>query len=231
MSEIVFEWGGQFIDGTLVIVAVFFVSLVLTVVFGLIGASAKLSSRPWQVKLANAYTVVFRGTPEFLLLLLVYFGAATTVTSVVQIFNPDVKFIDVSPFWTGSLVISLIVGASATETFRGAFLGVDKGQIEAAKSIGLRQWQIFCLVRFPQMWRLALPSLGNHMTSLVKDTSLISLIGLQEIMYTADMASSVTSMPFEIYLFVSLIYLAFTTSIGLVMAGLEKRANSHIVRS
>lgn len=231
MSEIVFEWGGQFVDGTLVIVAVFFVSLVLTVLFGLLGATAKLSTRPWQVKLANAYTVVFRGTPEFLLLLLMYFGAATTVTWVVQIFDPGVKFVDVSPFWTGSLVISLIVGASATETFRGAFLGVDKGQIEAAKSLGLRQWQIFCMVRFPQMWRLALPSLGNHMTSLVKDTSLISLIGLQEIMYTAEMASSVTSMPFEIYLFVSLIYLAFTTLIGLIMAGLETRANSHMVRS
>lgn len=231
MLAILTEWSGQFLDGTLVILGVLAVSLVLTVIFGLIGASAKLSGKSWQIKLANAYTVIFRGTPEFLLLLLVYFGAATSLTAIAQKIDPQVRFIDVSPFWTGAFVISLIVGASATETFRGAFLGVDKGQIEAASALGLGRWQIFFLVRLPQMWRLALPSFGNHMTSLVKDTALVSLIGLQEIMYTAGMASSVTSQPFEIYAIVSLIYLALTTAIGLTMGVLEKRANSHLVRT
>ncbi len=231
MSEIISDWGVQFIQGTLVIVAVFLVSIVLTVIFGLIGASAKLSGSPWRVKLANAYTVLFRGTPEFLILLLIYFGSASTLTWIARFFDPEIKFVDVSPFWTGSFVISLIVGAAATETFRGAFLGVGAWQMEAAKALGLSRWQAFALVRFPQMWRLALPSLGNHLTSLVKDTSLISLIGLQEIMFTAEMATSVTSMPFEIYLLVSLVYLAFTTLVGVTIGRLEKRANRHLARA
>ncbi|CAM5765723.1 nopaline transport system permease protein NocQ [Labrys miyagiensis] len=230
MLEIITDWGWQFVQGTFVIVAVFLVSLVLTVIFGLVGAAAKLSGRPWRVRLANAYTVLFRGTPEFLILLLVYFGSASSLTWIAQAFDPGIKFVDISPFWTGSFVISLIVGAAATETFRGAFLGVGIGQMEAAYVLGLSRWQAFALVRFPQMWRLALPSLGNHLTSLVKDTSLISLIGLQEIMFTAEMASSVTSRPFEIYLLVSLIYLAFTTLVGVTMGWLEKRANSHLAR-
>lgn len=224
-------WGGQFLHGTLIIVGVFFVSLLLAALFGLIGASAKLSTSRTANKLAAAYTIFFRGTPEFLLLLLIYFGSAATLTSLVQIVSPTTQFVDISPFWSGSFAISLIVGASATETFRGAFLGVDRGQIEAAHVLGLGWWQTLFLIRLPQMWRLALPSIGNHMSSLVKDTSLISLIGLQEIMFTAEMASTVTSKPLEVYLFVSLIYLAFTTLVALVVSGLEKHANRHLVGS
>ena len=86
----------------------------------------------------------------------------------------------------------------------------------------------FFYVRVPQMWRLALPSFGNHMLSLMKDTALISVIGLEEIVFTAEMATSVTVKPFVMYLTVAVIYLCITTAITGGVAGLEKYANRHL---
>jgi polar amino acid transport system permease protein len=221
-------WWDDFFFGLLVVLKVFAVSLLLAVVFGLFGASAKLSGSRVLRGLAQAYTVVFRGTPELLVLLLFYFGMALTLTSIVQIFDPSVKFVDLPPFWAGSFAIGLIVGAYMTETFRGAFLGVDRGQVEAARALGLKRGQIFWQVRVPQMWRLALPNFGNHMLSIMKDTALISVIGLEEIFRVAEMANAVIQQPFTLYMTVAAIYLAMTTVITLIVSRLEVRANRHM---
>ena len=221
-------WWDDFFFGFLVVLQVFAVSLVLAVVFGLMGASAKLSGSRVLRGLAQAYTVVFRGTPELLVLLLFYFGMALTLTAIVQVFDPSVRFIDIPPFWAGSVAIGLIVGAYMTETFRGAFLGVDPGQIEAARALGLKRGQIFRQVRVPQMWRLALPNFGNHMLSIMKDTALISVIGLEEIFRVAEMANAVIQQPFTLYMTVAVIYLGMTTVITLAVSRLEIRANRHL---
>ena len=221
-------WWDDFFFGLLVVLKVFAVSLLLAVVFGLLGASAKLSGSRVLRGLAQAYTVVFRGTPELLVLLLFYFGMALTLTAIVQVFDPSVKFVDLPPFWAGSFAIGLIVGAYMTETFRGAFLGVDRGQVEAARALGLKRGQIFWQVRVPQMWRLALPNFGNHMLSIMKDTALISVIGLEEIFRVAEMANAVIQQPFTLYMTVAAIYLAMTTVITLIVSRLEFRANRHM---
>lgn len=221
-------WWDDFFFGFLVVLKVFAVSLVLSVLFGLIGASAKLSKSRVLRGVAQAYTVVFRGTPELLVLLLFYFGMALTLTALVQVFDPSVRFIDIPPFWAGSFAIGLIVGAYMTETFRGAFLGVDPGQVEAARALGLKRGQIFREVRLPQMWRLALPNFGNHMLSIMKDTALISVIGLEEIFRVAEMANAVIQQPFTLYMTVAVIYLAMTTVITFAVSRLEMRANRHL---
>lgn len=227
MSDIV-GWLDDYYRGALVVLTVFGVSLVMAVVFGLLGSAAKLSRSRIAKTIAGAYTVVFRGTPEMLVLLIVYFGSAVTLTSLVQAVDPEIKFVDIPPFWAGALAIALVVGAYMTETFRGAFLGVDHGQIEAARALGLSKLQTFFYVRVPQMWRLALPNFGNHMLSLMKDTALISVIGLEEILFVAEMATTVTVKPFTMYFIVALIYLAITTVITLCVAGLERYANRHL---
>ena len=221
-------WWDDFFFGLLAVLKVFSVSLAIAVVCGLLGASAKLSGS-WLLRgAAQTYTVVFRGAPELLVLLLFYFGMAITLTSVVQLFDPAVKFIDLPPFWAGSIAIGLIVGAYMTETFRGAFLGVDRGQIEAARALSLKRHQIFRYVRLPQMWRLALPNFGNHMLSIMKDTALVSIIGLEEILFVAKMANSLIHRPFLLYMTVALIYLAMTTVITYGVGWLELRANRHL---
>jgi His/Glu/Gln/Arg/opine family amino acid ABC transporter permease subunit len=224
-------WGDDYFWGAMVILRIFAVSLVLSVIFGLIGSAMKLSGNRAAETLANAYTVVFRGTPELLVLLIVYFGAAVTLTTIAQSFDPSIKFIEVPPFWAGAFAIALIVGAYMTETFRGAFLGVDPGLVEAARALGLSKFQTFVYVRVPQMWRLALPNFGNHMLSLMKDTALISVIGVEEIVFVAEMATTVTLKPFTMYIVVALIYLCITTVITLTVMALEKYANKHLATS
>lgn len=222
--DLALEWTEAFAASALVVLEIFLVSLVLTVLIGLAGAAAKLSNSRLLRWLAAVYTTVFRGTPEILILLIVYFGSALSLTALGRWLDPEVQFLDIPPFWAGSLALGLIVGAYATETFRGAFLGVNPGQVEAGRALGLGTWQIFFWIRLPQMWRLALPTFGNHMLSLMKDTALISVIGLEEIMYTAKIATSVTSEPFVMYAMVGVVYLGFTNIISLVVALLERRA-------
>ncbi|MFZ5676520.1 MAG: ABC transporter permease [Pseudomonadota bacterium] len=221
-------WGDDYLLGTLVVLKVFVVALITAVIFGLIGAMARLSPNRIVNGLAKVYVVTFRGAPEIIILLIFYFGIAVSLTALVQYFDPATKFVDIPPFWSGSVAIGLIVGAYMTETFRGAFMGVDHGQVESAHALGLSKFQTFFHVRVPQMWRLALPNFGNHMLSIMKDTALISIIGLEEITFVAQMATSVTRKPFTMYMAVALIYLAITTLITFGVAALEKYANRHL---
>ena len=220
--DVLTGWWDDFFWGSVVVLQVFLASLVLMVLFGLIGAAAKLSNNRVAQKVAGAYTVIFRGTPEILVILLLYFGSAITLTAIAQVFDPEVKFLDVPPFWAGTIAIALIVGSYATETFRGAFLGVKPGSIEAARALGMSNLQTFIYVRIPEMWRLALPAFGNHMLSLVKDTALISIIGLNETLFVAKQAIGSTGKPFTMYIVVGLIYLGFSTLITLTVMGLER---------
>jgi polar amino acid transport system permease protein len=226
--EAVTGWWDDFFWGSLIVVGVFAVALVLTVLFGLIGAAAKLSRNRFAKSIASGYTIVFRGTPEILVLLLFYFGSAIALTAIAQVFDPEVKFVDIPPFWAGSFAIALIVGSYATETFRGAFLGVDPGQVEASRALGLSNLQTFIYVRIPAMWRLALPPFGNHMLSLIKDTALISIIGLEETLFVAEQAIGTTGKPFTMFIVVGAIYLGFSTIITLSVMVLEKYANRHL---
>lgn len=228
MTDVV-GWLDEYAWGAFVILRVFVVAALLTVVFGLIGAGARLAGG-LPARLAGAYITFFRGTPELLVLLLFYFGSAVTLTAIARAIDPSTRFVDIPPFWAGALALSLIAGAYASESFRGAFLGVERGQIDAAQSLGLNAWQVFLLVRFPQAWRIALPAFGNHMISLVKDTALVSVIGLNEIMFTAKMATSVTDKPFTMFAVVAVIYLAFTTVLTKGFRRLEARASRHLAR-
>lgn len=227
MSDLI-GWGDDYFWGAMVVLRIFAVALAMSVVLGLIGSAMKLSKSRVANAAASAYTVIFRGTPELLVLLIIYFGSAVTLTTIAQSIDPSVKFVDIPPFWAGAFAIALIVGSYMTETFRGAFLGVDPGHVEAARALGLSNLQTFIYVRIPQMWRLALPNFGNHMLSLMKDTALISVIGLEEIVFVAEMATSVTTKPFTMFAVVAAIYLCITTVITLVVIALEKYANRHL---
>ncbi len=228
MADLV-GWWDDFFWGSVVVVEVFFAALIMMVLFGLIGAAAKLSNSKIAQKIAAGYTVVFRGTPEILVLLLIYFGSAITLTAIAQLFNPNIAFIDVPPFWAGSFAIALVVGSYATETFRGAFLGVNPGTIEAARALGISNFKTFVYIQIPEMWRLALPAFGNHMLSLIKDTALISIIGLNETLFAAEQATGTTGKPFTMYIVVGLIYLTFSTIITLTVMLMERQANKHLM--
>ena len=217
-------YGHQLASGTLVTVEIFLASLALGLIIGLIAALAKLS-RWWCLrKAADLYSDLIRGLPELLTIFLIYFGVPILITRLLSGFGIDF-YLEVSPFVGGVVALCLYFGAYAAEIFRGAILSVPKGQIEGAQAFALSSPQIYRRIILPQAWRIALPGLGNMTLALMKNTALVSVIGLDELMRKTSMATAVTHQPFTFYFTASLIYLALTVITSVAMHFLENRAS------
>lgn len=205
-------------------------SLFIAIILGLFGAWAKLSRSRLAHILVEIYTTVFRGVPELVLILLVYYGFPTVVQDILEMLGYDV-ILDFNPFISGVFTLGIIYGAFTTEVFRGAFMAVPPGQIEVAKALGMNRVLIARRILLPQMMRFALPGIGNVWMVLIKATALISVIQLTELMRNAEVASRATRMPFSCYFFASLLYLAITAASMLVQKKLEKLANRGVRRA
>ena len=217
-------------EGVRLTIAVGLAAMVAAVVLGLIGAWGKLGGVRPAIIIAHAYTTIVRGVPELLLILLVYYGVLTLAQDVLGGFGYDV-ILDLNPFVAGTLTIGFIYGAFATEVFRGAYLAVPKDQVEAAFAVGMNRILIFRRILLPQMWRFALPGLGNVWMVLIKATALISVIQLEELMRSADVAARATRMPFTFFFAASLIYLAITVVSMIVQQRAERWANRGVRRA
>ena len=217
-------YGHQLASGTLVTVEIFLASLALGLVIGLIVALAKLSRRPLVRRTADLYSDLVRGLPELLTILLVYFGIPILLTRLLLWFGIDF-YLEVSPFVGGVVALGLYFGAYAAEIFRGAILSVPQGQIEAAQAFALSSAQTYRRIILPQAWRIALPGLGNMTLALMKNTALVSVIGLDELMRKTSMATAITHQPFTFYFTASLIYLSLTIFTSIAMHFLERRTS------
>jgi His/Glu/Gln/Arg/opine family amino acid ABC transporter permease subunit len=198
-----------------------FLSLVVACAFGLVGAVAKLSGSRLARGLAGAYTTSIRALPDLVLMLLIFYGGQIAVNAIVE--RNGWEYIDVNPFVAGTLTIGFIYGAYLTETFRGAILAIPRGQIEAAQAYGMRLPQILRRITVPQMVRHAIPGFANNWLVMVKATALVSIIGLDDMVHRAGLASAATREPFTFYAAVALIYLAITTLSILTLGWLERR--------
>lgn len=198
------------IEGAKLTIWVGLCAMVIAILLGLLGAWGKLAKPRTARIAADTYTTIIRGVPELVLILLVYYGVPTLIQDLVESFSNQSLIIDINPFIAGVLTIGFIYGAFATEVFRGAYLAVPKGQIEAARAVGMGPALAFRRIILPQMWRFALPGLGNVWMVLIKATALISVIQLPELMRNADIAARSTHLPFTCYFAASLIYLAIT---------------------
>ncbi len=223
-------YGWMLWEGVRLTIAVGLAAMVAAVLLGLIGAWGKLGGARTVRIIAHAYTTVVRGVPELLLILLIYYGVPTLAQDALAGLGYDV-IIDLNPFVAGTLTIGFIYGAFATEVFRGAYLAVPKGQVEAAHAVGMNRILIFRRILLPQMWRFALPGLGNVWMVLIKATALISVIQLDELMRSADVAARATRMPFTFFFAASLIYLAITVVSMIVQQRAERWANRGVRRA
>lgn len=222
-------FGDQLLAGSWITVQLALCSVALGLVFGLAGAAAKLSNFAPARALATGYTSLIRGIPELLTVLIIYFGATTVLMSIGGLFGYD-EYIEISPFLAGVIALSLTFGAYATEVLRGAMLAIPSGQREAGLVLGMSPLRIFFRITLPQVWRLALPGLGNLFLVLLKDTALVSVIGLEDIMRKANVAVGFTKEPFLFYMTAALIYLAMTIFTMVVIHVLENRANYAYMR-
>ena len=202
-------WGDELFYATLMTIAVAITAMLIGFFFALIFTPLKLSKNKFLNLIANTYTTIIRGVPELLVIYLFFFGGSAAVMFVASIFGYG-EYIEINAFITGAFSIGIISGAYSTEVFRGAIQSIDKGQFEAANVLGLGKFGKFFKIILPQTLRLALPNLSNVWQITLKDTSLISVTGLVEIMRQSYVAAGSTRDPLFFYSFAAVLYLLLT---------------------
>ena len=202
-------WGDELFFATLMTIAVAVTAIFIGFFLAAIFATFKLSKSKILNFVGNFYTTVFRGVPELLVIYLLFFGGSGAVMYVAKIFGYD-GYIEVNAFLTGAISIGVISGAYSTEVFRGAIQSIHKGQFEASEVLGFKKKIYYYKVIIPQMLRLALPNISNVWQITLKDTSLISVTGLVEIMRQSYVAAGSTRDPLFFYSFAAVLYLILT---------------------
>lgn len=220
-------YGPQILAGTITTIELCLLSLAVSFVLGLLGASAKLSQSRAARLAANIYTTLIRGVPDLVLMLLIFYSLQIWVNDFTDWLNSlndnwDIEW-QLDPFTSGVITIGFIYGAYFTETFRGAFLAVPKGQLEAARAYGMRPFLVFRRILFPQMMRHALPGLGNNWQVILKASALASLIGLADIVKACASAGEATFRTFYFIGLAGLVYLGLTVLSNGVLLFLERK--------
>ncbi|KDM92556.1 ABC transporter permease [Photobacterium galatheae] len=238
-----YEW--SLVEGAWITLQVALLSLLLAMTLGMLGALAKLSRYRTARLTATVYTTVIRGIPDLVLMMLIFFGGQVLLNNSLYGINewlnnyftssdpnhewtaylPD--YVEVSPFIAGILTIGFIFGAYMAETFRGAIMAVDKGELEAAKAYGMSSAMSFRRVLLPQMIRHALPGFGNNWLVLLKTTALVSIIGLDDMVRKGSLAAGTTQMPFTFYMAIAVLFLVFTSLSTSALKWAERRFSIH----
>jgi len=222
-------WGDDLILAAAITLQLALCSMACGFLGGLGIAGAKLSSSVFLRFPAQLYTLIIRGVPEFLILLIVFFGSDKLINSAAVSLGFEGGY-EVPKFAAAVAALSLIFAAYASEVFRGAYLAVPKGQIEAGYAIGMRPAQVFLRIRFPQLWRFAIPGLGNLWMVILKDTSLAAVIALDELLRVAKIAGEAERNPLMFFVAAGALYLIMTVLSDIGRARLEARARRGIAR-
>jgi His/Glu/Gln/Arg/opine family amino acid ABC transporter permease subunit len=199
--------------GALLTLSLTLLSSVFGLALGLIAGLGRRSRLAPVRLLAGIYIETFRGTPLLVQLFFLFFAL------------PQITGVSLSAFYTAVLGLSLFAGAYAAEIIRGSLNAVDRGQLDAARALGLRPSQTLRLVLVPQAARTAVPALGNQFIGLLKDSSLASVITVSELLLTTRGLVSITYQPVPLYLAVGLIYFLLSNVAARLFAALERRLN------
>ena len=228
--NLIIEYQAQLLSGTWVTIRLALLSLVIAVMFGLLGAWAKLSKNFVAQKAAAGYTTIVRGVPDLVLILLVFYGGQQLINSFGAMTGLW-DYVEISQFAAGVGTIGVVFGGYMTETFRGAILAIPKGQIEAGVACGMGRFTIFHRIIWPQMVRYALPGFSNNWLVQIKSTALVSVIGLQDVVYNGFVAGRSTRQLFTFMFAVLMIYLVLTAISDAGLRWLDRKYSKGIVRS
>lgn len=200
-------WASNILSGLVITVSLAVATLPLGLALGFLIALGKQSPEPSLRLASNIYTTIFRGLPELLTLFLVYFGATLGVQKLTAALGLNIQ-IEINSFAAGMLALGFVFSSYSSEVFLSAFRAIPAGQYEAGYAIGLSKWQTMRKIIFPQLIRIALPGLANLWLVLLKDTSLVSVISLSDIIRQTQIAARVTKEPFLFYGLACLLYLS-----------------------
>lgn len=197
-----------FIEGTLNTILISFYAVILGLIFGSIIALFNLSENAILKFIGGAYIKIVRGTPLLVQLFIIYFG-------LTSLHLPD--------FLSGVIAVGFNATAYIAEIVRGGIQSIDNGQMESATALGLSYWQAMKKVIFPQSLRHILPAIGNEFAALIKETSIVSYLGIRDLMFSSDTVRGATYTIFEPLLIVALIYFILTTSVSFLVNKLDKK--------
>jgi histidine transport system permease protein len=214
-------YGPTIAAGTLTTIELSILTLVVAFLLGLLGASAKLSKSRIAQGIGTVYTTIIRGVPDLVLMLLLFYSLQIWLNDLTDALN--LQQFNLDPFTSGVITLGFIYGAYFTETFRGAFMAVPRGQMEAARSLGMKRFLAFRRILFPQMMRYALPGLANNWQVILKATALVSIIGLSDVIKATQDAGKGTFRAFYFSVIAGLVYLVLTTATNGILIMLERR--------
>lgn len=207
--DILTQYWPLFLEGAMNTILLSFFSVIIGVVFGTLLALGRLSHRSWLSKPAKVYIDIIRGTPLLVQLYIVYFGLA----NVLQL----------SDFMSGIVAVGINTTAYVAEIIRSGIQSVDKGQMEAARSMGMPQRMAMQKIIFPQALKNILPAIGNEFATLIKETSIVSFLGIHDLMFSSDTIRGATFTVFPPLIIVAVIYYILTTTIAFMMDRLERK--------
>jgi len=217
-------WGAALLDGLWLTIRLALATLPFGLALGLALAFAINGKRRWLAGAATAFATVFRALPELLTLFIIYYGGGALLQTLSRALLGQ-PFGEFSAFLAGMLALGIVFGSFASETFVAALRAIPPGQHEAAATLGLSRWRTTTLVIAPQFWRLALPGAGNLWFVLLKDTSLVSIISLSDLMRSAYLAAANTKEPLFFYALACGAYLLVSLLSSVAIGRLEQRAN------
>ncbi len=213
----------QLCQGALVTLSVSLLAFVFGLLLSIIWSFSILTRFVFLRYAIFVLTGFIRSLPEILVLFAAYFGASVLLTTVFH------QPIQVNAFCAGVFALGLIFSAYAFQVWRTAFSGIKVGQSEAAYALGLSNWSVFKNILLPQAWRQALPGLSNLWLVLLKDSALVSLIGLGDLMNKAQLAAMTTQQPFQFYMIAAACFLLFTSCSQLLLRQCSKRADRSFI--
>lgn len=227
--DTVIEYREVLISGTQITISLAILSLLLSIVCGIIGVYLKLSPSRILQWIGNAYTTLIRSVPELVLMMLIFYGGQVALNNLGTATGLW-DYIEVNQFVAGVLTLGFIFGAYMAETFRGAILAIPKGQLEAAVAAGMSPRKVFTVVTWPQMVRYALPSFSNNWLVLVKSTALVSVIGLHDLVWNAVTAGRSVQQLFSFMIAVLLIYLIITAVSDVALRWVDRKYSAGMVK-
>jgi octopine/nopaline transport system permease protein len=206
-------WGLLMLQAALMTVAVSATAFTLGSALGALIAWARIGGNRALRFAADAYATVLRGIPDLLVIYLLYFGGSEALTALAHVLGAK-GFVGVNAFAAGAIAVGIISGAYQSEIFRGAYQAIARGELEAARSVGMPRFLLFRRIIVPQALRFAIPGLGNVWQLALKESALISVVGLTEMLRQAQVGAGSTRQPFAFFITAAGLYLLLSTVSG-----------------
>jgi octopine/nopaline transport system permease protein len=216
-------WGPALLRAALTTLALSVAGFLSGAVLGALSAFARLRGGLLARGVSDAYSTVFRGVPDLLTIYLLYFGGSVGLTAFGRWFGAQ-GFVGLPTFATGVVALGVISGAYQSEVYRGGFLAIHRGEIEAARAYGMSCWTKLRRIVGPQVLRYAIPGLGNVWQLVLKDSALVSVIGLVELMRQAQVGAGSTRQPLLFYGGAAILYLVIAMVTGSLFQQVERRS-------